>query len=894
MKKVLPFVLTFSLTHPLSAQDVRSQADLVDQYSSAGGKGMVAPSCKAESTRFFSRSQSSLVSVFSSLECQEASKETIGVFLTRNDCINTIDRCLTTHKEKIGLKEKEALEKEFMGYFVRENVRTQLLKYDDPDSKELRDLITYAEKLPEEFRSQIKFCPEARPSVETCLNDPQFDAIAKVHFSALIDSLSMNPYGVKAAGRRSAGLGVDRSTLKPESAPKTQGFGIKMPEGAASVKQGFGLFTPNIDFNSMRQRELLEATQDKSDANKRWAAHLKIEKDWALSVRAGTNSLFPSEDKLLDEIVKSVIQDVGKLSKEQLKEKMKKAAQRYALEGDDLILTYTMGRDKERFAEEFDKLNITDEDLFSADRQSLSKKLNGLRVNLANQSLAKSCPKTIVSYGQMCARISANLSRGTIDGEPVDLKDPDLFKKMQESFLKTSGGQGIPENQKHLYASLENVNRDVYNNFFGLLTNRNICMEKFPGSITPDRMSKESIKQYLADAQKSADEGRDKAAQTLVETARKDETFRKELVNRGIDIDSFKINFGTSSSGATLSQYKEANDLKDARELSGETLQKFVEKFDTGLKPMGQEGAQPSPNALQPPMTPQNFTIGNNSAIAAQDQQTQNADDLRERIRALEKKEGKLRKSLGQDAAISSTDDSSASKDNDELAALRKQIEELKAERDKTKTAENPASPNKEDARPMESSSASERSTTLRSSADKTASEFTRPDDQVMNRSLASSAAGANADYPAEVQAAAGGGRAPASQSAGGAAGSKGSGEKGAAGLVLTKNGEAVDAAAILENPNEGDIALLMEKTKGEPFLIRENGELVKVAPILDSRGKPIVSSDGKIKFKKIKLTKAQQELIAKETNITKAAKEVGVEPVRLYKLKSLLKDVRR
>ncbi|MGZ3790596.1 MAG: hypothetical protein ACXVLQ_18990, partial [Bacteriovorax sp.] len=134
---------------------------------------------------------------------------------------------------------------------------------------------------------------------------------------------------------------------------------------------------------------------------------------------------------------------------------------------------------------------------------------------------------------------------------------------------------------------------------------------------------------------------------------------------------------------------------------------------------------------------------------------------------------------------------------------------------------------------------------------------------------------------------------APAPQGASGAVGNgaKATNEKAMAGIVLTKTGEVVqDQTSIIDNPKEGDIISLLEQTKGQPFLIRENGVLIKVSALLDASGKPQLGADGKPLFKKETLSKKEREIFAQKATIApRLLKEVGESPTRLYNLKSLL-----
>lgn len=105
-------------------------------------------------------------------------------------------------------------------------------------------------------------------------------------------------------------------------------------------------------------------------------------------------------------------------------------------------------------------------------------------------------------------------------------------------------------------------------------------------------------------------------------------------------------------------------------------------------------------------------------------------------------------------------------------------------------------------------------------------------------------------------------------------------------GLVLTKAGEpAADLNQIVANPSESELIKLAEKTNGEPFLINENGEVVRVLVKKDAKGKLV--------FEKVKLTSEQKKKLAVKKETVRSIKEIGTAPIRKMELDKLMKETR-
>lgn len=898
MKKhrLLTFVVThslvISLTAPAFGQGFKAN-DFVDQpYSPFEGRGSGLKlttadeqSCKAPRSRLFSRSQSGLISFFKNTSCQTAGKEILGDMLNEVSC-RMVNDCFKEKELPLAQKTKERLDSEFMGYMIRENLAAEYDKYQQSESRDLRDLLAYADKMPDDYKKQIKFCPDYKPSSSKCLNENEFDKIAKLYFA------SFNSKGVKEFDFKSRGR---TATLPGQQVPKMKvGSLLPVPQIMAGIandfQSGFDLWKSGMNqtFQAKVSAQLLKSMAEKSTPEADFSNYVSFEKDWADTMKKNSNSFDPKEDKLLDDIVKAVILDVGKLPENELKEKVIKAVVKYSVEGNDLILSHKKDN-AEAIEKLLEKVKFTAADITSSDRQSLSRKMNELRVQLANNAFESDCQKAVVSIGQMCSKVSENLKAGTIKGEKV--KTDKLFEAMLDSYKKTNPSQEDFEARKAAYEMMANAKDQVYGRYATLIFNMNSCKEKHPGIIEISEKEKEATTEFINQESRTAQQNKETAAKHIVEFAAKDETFKREIIKSGFNHDLAKYE-------KIISNYTPA--------VTEDTKSKFVttEKFDTSAKPymadmpvppgnqnFVSQNTNPSSNgtnAIQP-----NYNFVNNQPEVQAEKIKPAVNPLEEKLKALEKKESSLRKKMNSAVA-----ESSQEQESDELAALRKQIEELKQEKDKSlsKQAQDskPKSDVQEKNQVVSGPSAGPAVSALKISGDDS-KDSSRNEEKSMARSIGPDQGADYASAGPGHSAALAEGRGPASVGGASGNGGKGGADKAASALVLTKNVElALDSGAILENPNEVDIALAMEKTKGEPFIIRENGELMKITPVLDAKGKLVLSSEGKIKFKKIKLTKAQQELIVKEANVNKAAKEVGVEPVRLYKLKSLLKEVRR
>jgi hypothetical protein len=81
-------------------------------------------------------------------------------------------------------------------------------------------------------------------------------------------------------------------------------------------------------------------------------------------------------------------------------------------------------------------------------------------------------------------------------------------------------------------------------------------------------------------------------------------------------------------------------------------------------------------------------------------------------------------------------------------------------------------------------------------------------------------------------------------------------------GIVLMKNGEPTDdLSKVADNPKETDLLLMIEKSNGSPFVIKENGQYLTVVP--EMKDGKVVFLNGKPKLIKKKIDKNKAMLSA-------------------------------
>lgn len=803
--------------------------------------------CKGQRPKLFNNSQRKLFEVFANFSCRGAEKEILGQSMTFESC-SMVSNCLSEVKT-LSNDERDWLKAELMGFLVRENLKAEIKQYEK--SEKLRDLIGVAKALPKEFKSKVKFCQNIKASTPTCLNEKFFDRIAKANFVSLFSTNTAEKWkNATGSGRRSSSALPAAVNLRAE---------INLNLIASQATAVSLIAKGNTPFD-----QKFKDIVDLENSSGKFAASLLKNFD-------------PKEDPLLEAVAKAYAGNAKIENPADIKSFLKKTIKEFISTEKDAILTYNEHISNSAIDKAIDKMDINVNDIVAPERLALSEKMNNLRVEIANENLANECDLSVLSIGQMCSKVSESLKGAKINA--TEVKKENIFKLMLDSYNNAGQTNDEIEEKKKTIERLAQTRGQIYNSYVSLLFNLNACHESFPDLSRPSRAEENYIKKEEDNAQRDASGASQRIYQVAQESS---SSIIKTLQNSGFDFHSLP---GLDRKGLSLSDEMPDKVMKPSpKELS------TLEEVKNPSENLRQSNAQPMINNgiqnYQDLATVSGHENPMKTAFGA-------TDALDEKLRSLEKMESSLRKKMPN--TDSSDDSSSESEGPDELSDLKRQIEELKKQNTASKnndsaTAQKIAGSEKSGSLGATSGGPSSLSRSFdRSALDRVASE-----QGVVPTRLASPAV--SADYAGETPTSAGLGRAPASTAPGAQAQGKGGAEKGGlTGALLTKGAEASnDSAMILENPNEGDISKAMEKTRGEPFIIRENGELIKVAPVLDDKGKLVLLSDGKIKYKKIKLSKEQLKLIATDTNVIKVAKEVGVEPIRLYQLKSALKGVRR
>ncbi len=791
--------------------------------------------CGEKMPPLFNTSQRKLFEVVANFSCRSAEKEILGQSMTFESC-SMISNCLSEVKT-LSEYERDWLKSELMGFLVRENLKTEIKQYEK--SEKLRDLIGVTKALPKEFKNKVQFCPNIKASTSTCLNEKIADRMAKATFYSLFSTRTADVFTIEAGAGRSSDL-------------------IRSAAQASTVRRA------NLEYNNL---------------NDKFEAIVKYEKDSGKLAASWLKNFAPKEDPLLVAIVKAYASKEKQGNPTDLKSFLKKTVKEFISTERDAILSYNEKISNSAIDKAIDKMDISENDIMATERLALSEKMNNLRVEIANENFANDCDKSVLTIGQMCSKVSESLKEAKIN--QTEVKKENIFKLMLDSYKNAGQENTTIEEKKQIIERLAHTQGQVYNSYVSLLFNLNACHESFPDLSRPSKAEENYIKKEEDIAQREASGATQRIYQVAQESPT---TLIKTLQNSGFDFRSIPglDNKGSSQSDEMADKVTRAS----PREL-----------------PAPEAIKNPSENLRQENPRPMiNNGIQNYQDLAAVSA-TENANKttsgateaLDERLRSLEKKESSLGKKMpSPDSSVEALPESQ------ELSELKREIAELKnkknnemipAKNNESATAQNFAGSEKSGFQGAPSGGP----TSLSSRFDREAPERLAIEQGVAPSRLAAPAA--SAEYAGETAVSAALGRAPASAAPGAQGLGKGGGDKGGlTGALLTKRAEASnDPAMILENPNEGDISKAMERTNGEPFIIRENGELIKVAPVLDDKGKLVLLSDGTIKYKKIKLSKKQLELIAADnTNVIKAAKEVGIEPIRLYKLKSMLKGVLR
>jgi len=519
----------------------------------------------------------------------------------------------------------------------------------------------------------------------------------------------------------------------------------------------------------------------------------------------------------------------------------------------DLILGYwwqmkvEMGQHPADELENFFKEN-------PANAENLKDLLHKLRLKMAKEHAAEACSessrkrqKEFNDQGGACSIMSKNRKSGKIKYQKFD----DFVKSLSN----------LSDGLKDKFSTDKQDGLKVlYNNSIA----QKICANKVEimgpyqvNHVPPQKFQSDAWKNIKKDIQEEL-KSKQERSQSILTTYREEN--KKNHSNKT----------STSIVNSEIKKISTASEMK-AEVLANKAANKNEKAFET---------IKPKMDNLNPNLGNKNFNnyFGNSfgavtnqpmKSAANENSSAKLERDIESRLKALDEQISNGRKNL---ANKDSNDDEKISKDRVNLDQLLKERSELqnslqelvngpskKIKKAEVRSAEPVA---EEDDQPI--AVASERST--RKARD--------------SKIVSSGSAESGTSGSSEVSAA------NSSESKSAAKNSSNTGLKNDFGLVLTKAGEpAADLNQIISNPSESDLIRLAEKANGEPFLINENGEVVRVLVKKDAKGKLI--------FEKVKLTNEQKKKLAVKKDTVRSIKEIGPAPIRKMELDKLMKETR-
>lgn len=577
-------------------------------------------------------------------------------------------------------------------------------------------------------------------------------------------------------------------------------------------------------------------------------------------------------DSLLNSIYESVMSNKSKDIKE-IKKIIRQKLMSATISGDDYILKF----DNDKTLSIIDK-SLAEIKSFGNDfspnnpesKKTLLDKINNIRIQLANSHFRENCGSTVRSLRHVCSNITKNIKSGkTLDllsessSNSKSVIDP--FDQMIEYYKNSN----IAEKEKKINTlkMMRNAESKVYHKFLQYTLQTEVCTDKFgdKGKTRTERKS-QAVIDKLAEMDKSTTKSREEAIFAIADVAKSDRTFKEEMDKLGIKFDNDSI-----SNSSVASNAKGADQSIIKQNIQSETRaadSSFEQKVSTTENNQGQNGIVGSSSESRPFDNYKNY--GNFDSYKKEKDSSVDTRDLRSMRESLTEQE----KIMTQKAAMAKdkSNNLSSPKTNDEIDDLRRQVDELKKSQ---VTGVEAKSLDRDNVAFKSHNPKASNNTTSKNS-------FNDIDDSKMD--VSNNVSSPNKGTASHFESG-------ASQSEAAAKSYRASSDKSAKGIILSKSGEVMqDPNAILDNPKEGEIVRLLEATNGQPFIIRENGVLIKITLELDTFGKPQIFS-GKPRYKKERLTKAQEESIEKFANLPKAMKEITGSPVRLFDLKALLNN---
>ena len=837
-----------------------------------------------------SRSQSSFNNFFTAMPiCSQFGKKEISKF--DNDYCKTVGTCDYLASDKLDREAKEDkvfLDIKLKNYLLNKDLKVELDNYKSANSQRMMRMIAFSEKLPLEFKKQIKSCgpqiTDSAVNADKCLiSDSDFDSIAQDTINSKMFTASSDEVSTRQSrGESSAVMGLPSITKIVGGLLSSRSSQLSLADmaqthllsGVDSGSAGVtGLqFHPRSNINLLYVSEgLLKQQVDKS------------------SIGIGGDS-----DKVLEAIQANIRPDTLQISNDAIKKQVIDILSGYGFlnfEKQDFIFGFNP-KDIQQLNKDLTQamsaieFNAND---FTSGGAGLLKKINQVRVNLANNYIQKNCESVDLNIGQVCAKVDQRLKTGK-SLEPLrSLSSEELYDEMLKDWQSDQGKlSGVTKEDIERLKKIKNAGSKVYNTYLPLIFDKNICSSN---SLSLGNLSDPSANamraQVLADTKKSSEVAalavQTQAAEKIGESISSDSSLRKEYENMGITNFDYsrkadKLVSGSLDSSNSPNSRDNSLDQTDQTNSNGKLAVPVSLPGSTSSTSRGNNR-----NGFEQNNINEAFNKNINAMTDAKSGQMDSSTDtkLRARIADLEDKA----RNLSQQASSTTTAGSS------ELDELRRQIAELKSAQAKggqvakDKLAENLATTIPKTGTPTDSNSGSANILGARSTDTSSGVAGSNSDNKSNNIQ-------ANNQVTSDFQ---GGGSSFSGSRGTSSIGTSGAIKAGTStGIVLTKAGDVlIDPSKILDNPQEGEIVNLIEQTHGQPFLIRENGILMKVTVALDSKGNPQLAN-GKPVFKKERLSKDQEKKLAAEVNVPRLLKEVG-DPVRFVKLRELLdKSIQR
>lgn len=826
--------------------------------------------CQNPDIKFFSsRSQSNLINLFENVACTGAGEIVSNDQLDLNYC-KAIYKCKTLDIGVLSDEEKDFLEAQALDLLIRENTQNEMGKYSSSEADEARDLESFISKLPAKYQPLIKKCQNSTSKTgNVCVGDTDEAEIIQSYIGTLFE--------------RDTKARVAEVSDEPEVAAEADQKPAFKVGRSASIPSRTTLISRRANLNLGMSGDKLF---DDIKAQERLGASFVLD---------NSTKIDPEQDNLLNDIYVEVLKknsNVLQISSEEIKDVVRSAILKSSRGKSDYILSYKNKKTASAIDQILEDMHFKQGDFLlnsEVGRASLFDKINNIRVKVANFHLKEDCGKTNNSIDQVCSNLSVKMSSGSIIDVMNDLKN-DPFKRIIDYYQKGN----LPKKNKNIetLTTMKAVPSKAFEKYFAYSMQSKVCGYKFPKELASlmdssnnrgqGRSQTRLMEEKREELKQAYEESRASTVETIKATAKTNNAFRNEMQSMG-----FKTALDAPKNNSIAIDVPTANNRVD----NNSTISKIDESSPIQKNFYPDQIQGPANKVIKPFESTLSENLNNFNSTDEHRREKEGSDyesKLRARLADLESREKAMTKKVSQ---VSETRDDEDADGNSELTDLRRQIEELKNAGDKGIPQKSTSAEMAAAKAPQKSSPLNGKNTSLSSTQSTSVEE-----DERAPSSLSKTGNHEPSKTLAEFNNSPGSSNDPASRlaaasTAGGAStASKAGAEKSRSGIILTQSGEVMqDPSKILDNPQETEIVGLLEVTNGQPFLIRENGILMKVTMELDSSGKPQIAN-GKPRFKKIRLSKSQEATIVKEANLQKSMKEVERDPTRLFNLKSLIK----